>query len=376
MGPSRSRRETPGSPYVPSGTVDPAEATDPTRPGGLHVFLGTAVGVGKTYAMFNEGWRRAQAGEDVVIGYWEPHGRPETGAQLRGLEVVPPRVVTYRDTDFEDLDVDAVVRRAPDVALVDELAHTGVGDCRPRWQDVEDLRRAGIDVISTLNVANLDAAREYAAEVTGAGAVECVPDDVLRGARVDLVDLPPDALRQRVASGYVYSADRVGGALANYFRFENLSALSELGRAWMNGTLDQEGPTIVARYTEAPPRSVVLAGVSSREGGESVIQRAVELAASMDSDLVVVHLIDGRSARTTSAPKEYRQLAGSLGATYREALSEDPVDGLAMVAAEYHASVIVVGQHRSRWVELLRGSVARRLRRRLPDVTIETVEQG
>ncbi len=340
------------------------------------MFLGTAVGVGKTYAMLNEGWRRAQAGEDVVIAYWERHSRPETRAQLRELEFVPPRVVEYRGADFEDLDVDAVVRRAPDVALVDELAHTGVVDCRPRWQDVEELRRAGIDVISTLNVANLDAVREYAAEVTGSGAVECVPDDVLRDARVDLVDLPPDALRQRVAAGYVYSADRVGGALANYFRVGNLAALSELARAWMNRTLDEQGPAIVARYTSAPPRPVVLAGVSSRKGGDSIIRRAAELAASSDSDLVVVHLVDDRSERRPSGPAEYRQLAASLGATYREALSEDPMDGLATVAAEHDASVVVVGQHRSRWVELLRGSVARRLRRRLPEVTIVTVEQG
>ena len=334
------------------------------------------MGVGKTYAMFNEGWRRAQAGEDVVIGYWERHGRPETGAQLRQLELVPPRVITYKGAEFEELDVAAVVRRAPDVALVDELAHTGVADRCPRWRDVEELRRAGIDVISTLNVANLDAVREYAAEVTGAGAVECVPDDVLRDARVDLVDLPPDALRQRVAAGYVYSADRVGGALANYFRAENLAALSELGRAWMNGTLDEEGPAIVARHTGVRARPVVVAGVSGGESGESVIRRAAELAATTDSDLVVAHVVDGGGGGTTRAPARNRELAGSLGATFGELRSEDLVDGLALVAAEQDASVVVVGQHRSRWVELLRGSVARRLRRRLPEVTIETVEQG
>jgi two-component system sensor histidine kinase KdpD len=338
------------------------------------VYLGTAVGVGKTYAMLNEGRRRAEAGEDVVIGYLERHGRAETGAQLRELEVVPPRTVSYRNATFEDLDVAAVIARAPDVALVDELAHTGVVDHRPRWKDVEDLRRAGIDVISTLNVANLQSVREYAAEVTGAGSAETVPDDVLRDAQVDLLDLPPDVLRQRVAAGLVYSADRVGGALANYFRATNLSALSELGRAWMAGTLDGQGPAIVARYTSSDPRPVVVAGVSASELGESVIRRAAGLAQSTDSDLVVAHVADGGAGGATRLPSEHRDLARSLGAAYNETRSEDLVDGLAVVAGEHGASVVVVGRHRSRWVELLRGSVARRLRRRLPDVRVETVD--
>jgi two-component system sensor histidine kinase KdpD len=323
--------------------------------------------------MLNEGWRRAQAGEDVVIGYLERHGRAETRAQLGELEVVPPQEVSYRGATFEDLDVAAVIARAPDVALVDELAHTGVVDHRPRWQDVEDLRHAGIDVISTLNVANLQTVREYAAEVTGAGSAETVPDDVLRGARVDLVDLPPDVLRQRVAAGHVYSADRVGGALANYFRATNLAALSELGRAWLAGTLDEQGPAIVARYTSSAPRPVVVAGVSGSELGESVIRRAAGLAQSTDSDLVVAHVIDG-GAGAARLPSEHRDLARSLGAAYNETRSEDLVDGLAVVAGEHDASVVVVGAHRSRWVELLSGSVARRLRRRLPDVIVETVE--
>jgi two-component system sensor histidine kinase KdpD len=270
--------------------------------------------------------------------------------------------------------VAAVIDRAPDVALVDELAHTGVVDHRPRWKDVQDLRRAGIDVISTLNVANLQSVREYAAEVTGAGSAETVPDVVLRDARVDLVDLPPDVLRQRVAAGYVYSADRVGGALANYFRATNLAALSELGRAWMAGRLDEEGPAIVARYTSSDPRPVVVAGVSGSGPGESVVRRAAELAQSTDSDLVVAHVIDGGAGNATRLPSEYRGIARSLGATYNQTRSEDLVDGLAVVAGEHGASVVVVSRHRSRWVELLRGSVARRLRRRLPDVRVETVE--
>ena len=338
------------------------------------MFLGTAVGVGKTFAMLNEGWRRAQAGEDVVIGYWERHGRGETGAQHHDLEIIPPRLVEYKGATLEELDVDAVVARRPDVALVDELAHTNIADRRPRWRDVEELLDEGIDVVSTLNVANLQSVREYAAEVTGAGSVETVPDELLRNGQVRLVDLPPDVLRQRVAAGRVYSADRVGGALANYFRAQNLAALSELAQAWMAGTLDEEGPVIVGRYTDSRPRPAVIAGISGSEGGEAVIRRAAEMADAEDAALLVVHVGQGVGQSTTSA--EYRRLAQSLGATYMEIRSDDPVDGLATAAAEHNAEAVVVGRHRSRWVELLRGSVARRLGRRLPKITVEPVEHA
>jgi two-component system sensor histidine kinase KdpD len=344
--------------------------------GVLRVYLGTAVGVGKTYAMLDEGWRRAQAGEDVVVGYWERHGRPETKAQHGGLELVPPRIVTYRDTTFEELDVAAVIARHPDVALVDELAHTNVADRRPRWQEVEDLLSAGIDVITTVNVANLDSAREYAAEVTGSGTVECVPDELVRSAQVELVDLPPDVLRQRVAAGHVYSAAQVGGALAHYFRAENLAALSQLALSWMAGTLDEEGPAIVARYTYASPRPVVIAGLSSADSAEPVIRRGAELAESADADLLVVHVADGAARGSAHVPSEHRELAQSLGGSFVEVHREDIADALAATAAEHGATAVVVARHRSRWVEMLRGSTSRRLRRRLPDVTIEVVEQA
>ncbi len=344
--------------------------------GVLRVYLGTAVGVGKTYAMLNEGWRRSQAGEDVVVAYWEQHGRPETGAQLRGVELIPPRIATYRDTTFEELDAAAVIARQPDVALVDELAHTNVADHRPRWREVEDLLSAGIDVITTVNVANLESVSEYAAEVTGAGTVERVPEAVVRRAEVELVDIPPDALRQRVAAGHVYSAAQVGGALANYFRAENLAALSQLARSWMAGTLDEDGRAIVARYTHSSPRPVVIAGLSSADPAEPVVRRAAELAESADADLMVVHVADRAARAPADVPSEYRDLAESLGGSFVQVRREDIADALAATAAEHHATTVVVGQHRSRWVELLRGSTARRLRRRLPGVTIEAVEHA
>jgi two-component system sensor histidine kinase KdpD len=342
----------------------------------LRVYLGTAPGVGKTYAMLNEGWRRAQDGEQVVVGWWERHGRPGTAAQIRELEVVPPRSVRYRDRDFEELDVDEIIRRHPDVALVDELAHTTVDDRRPRWQDVQDLLDAGITVLTTVNVANLDSVSEFAALITGAGTAERVPDSFVRDGEVTLVDLPPEALRRRVASGQVY-ADGMGGALSNYFRVSNLSALSELAHAWVDGTIDHVGPDVVGRLgvTTIPGRPAVLAGVTGSPTGEAVLRRAAELAQTDDADLVAAHIIvdDGLSRPPEGRLAVYRDFVADLGGMYLEISGTDVATTLAGAARERGANRVVVGRHRSRLEELWRGSIARRLRRLLPDVVVDEV---
>src|SRR5580704_1535997 len=206
--------------------------------GALTTYLGTAPGVGKTYAMLQAGRLRSGAGQRVVVGWVERHGRAETQAQVGDLEVVPPRPVAYGSGTFAEFDVEAVVASGADVALVDELAHTVVGTTRRRWQQVADILAAGVDVMTTANLANLVSARDYVAQLTGSGTVESVPDEFVRSGEIVLVDLPADALRRRIADGKVYSADRVGGALADYFRVSNLQALSALGRAWMDGTLE------------------------------------------------------------------------------------------------------------------------------------------
>jgi two-component system sensor histidine kinase KdpD len=342
----------------------------------FRVYLGTAPGVGKTYAMLNEGWQRAQDGERVVVGWVERHGRAGTQAQLRELEVVPPRVVCYRDRQFEELDVAAILNRRPDVAIIDELAHTSVDGRRPRWQDVQDLLDAGVGVLTTVNVANLDSASDFAALVTGAGTAERVPDDFVRGAEVTLVDLPPEALRRRVAGGQVY-AEGVGGALSNYFRVSNLSALGELARSWLDGTLERVGPDVVARsgISVAPARSTVLAAVSGSESGQAVLQRAAELAETADAELLVAHvtLDDGLSRRPEGRLASYRDFAAERGGAYLEIAGTDVAGTLAGAAREHGASRVVVARHRSWLGELWRGSVARRLRRLLPDVAIDEV---
>ena len=211
--------------------------------GTLRVYLGAAPGVGKTYAMLNEAHRRAERGTDVVIGLVETHGRARTAALLAGLESVPRRRVTYRGAVLEELDVDAVLAHRPQVALVDELAHSNVPGSRnaKRWQDVEELLAAGIDVLSTVNVQHLESLNDVVRTITGVPQRETVPDEVVRAAdQVELVDITPEALRRRMAHGNIYAPDKVDAALGNYFRPGNLTALRELALLWLAGRVDEQ----------------------------------------------------------------------------------------------------------------------------------------
>jgi two-component system, OmpR family, sensor histidine kinase KdpD len=345
--------------------------------GSLRTYLGTAPGVGKTYAMLVEGRRRSRAGRHVVVGWIERHGREETGAQLGTLEMIGPRTVEYRGSSFSDLDVAGVLASGADLVLVDELAHTTADGSRRRWEDVAELLDAGIDVFTTANVANLESIRDYAAQVTGAGTVESVPDDVIRSGEVILVDLPADVLRRRIAAGKVYSTDGVGGALAEYFRFSNLEALSALGAAWMEGTAEAVAADLLAARGLLDPvsRPLVLAGVSESVWGERVIRRARKVALADDADLLAVHVnvADGFVHRGRDALEHYRDLTVELGGSYTEVQGTAPADGLAEVARARGASRVVVARHRSRLGELTRGSVASRLRRLLPDIPVTEV---
>jgi two-component system sensor histidine kinase KdpD len=320
--------------------------------------------------MLSEGSRRAEGGKNVVVGWVERHGRAATRERALQLDIVPPRTVSYRGSAFEELDVASVLEREPDVVLVDELAHTNV-DGRRRYEDVAELLDAGIDVMTTANVANLMSVRDVAARITGAGALEGVPDEFVRAGDIVLVDLPPDALRRRIASGQVYSADRVGGALANYFRPSNLTALSTLAQAWVDGTVDE---TFSFLDREAAGRPKVIAGVSSSPRGEGVLHRAAVLAGEDDAELIVVHVdvADGL-ARGRERLAQYRQMADDVGARYQEVPGRDVASTLADVAERERAGRVVVATRGSRLGKLVRGSVATRIRRRAPDLTDDEV---
>jgi two-component system sensor histidine kinase KdpD len=345
--------------------------------GSLRTYLGTAPGVGKTFAMLAEGRRRAEAGEKVVIGWLEPQDRARTGRLAGVLDMLPPRTIAYRGAVFADFDAPAAIASSADVVLVDELAHATPDRSRQRWEDIADVLAAGMDVITTANVAHLRSVRDYAARITGAGIVASVPDEFVRSGEVMLVDPPPGTLRARIAAGAVYSAAQVGGALADYFRTDNLQALSELARAWMAGTAETVGEDLLARRGLTGPSgtSVVIAGDSGSPRGEAVIHRAAELARADDADLLVVHvqIADGLARRPAPDLARHRELTAGLGGTYTKVQGNAVAQGLADTARAQNAATVVVGHHRSRLAELAHRSVSSRLRRLLPAVAIEEV---
>jgi len=335
--------------------------------------------VGKTYAMLAEGRRRAGAGERVVVGWIDWHGRARTREQLGELEVIAPRTVEYRGTVFTDFDASAAIASGAEVVLVDELAHTAADRSRQRWQDVADVLHAGLDVVTTMNVAHLRSVRDYAARITGVGTVAWVPDEFVRSGEVVLVDLPAQALRARIAAGAVYSAEQVGGALADYFRAANLQALSELGRAWIAGTVGAVADDLLARrgLTEPAAPALVVAGDSGSSWGELVIRRGAQLARAGDAQLLVVHvqIADGLTHPEDQNLGRHRELTAELGGTYTEMTGSTAAQALADIVRARDAATVVVGRHRSRLGELAHGSVASRLRRLLPETVIEEVRK-
>ena len=265
--------------------------------GQLRIYLGAAPGVGKTYAMLAEGQRRRSRGTDVVVGLLETHGRKLTATMAEGLEIVPRRTMAHRGATFTEMDLDAVLARHPQVALIDELAHTDVPGCRnaKRWQDVDELLDAGIEVITTLNIQHLESLKDVAKQVTGVEQHESLPDAVARRAdQIELVDMTPEALRRRMVHGNVYPPNRIEAALTHYFRPGNLTALRELALLWLADRVEEglqryRAEHGIAEQWETKERIVV--AIAGEKGDEAVIRRAARIAArTPGSDLIAVHV--------------------------------------------------------------------------------------
>ena len=254
------------------------------RRGKLTVYLGAAPGVGKTYAMLDEARRRCERGTDIVVGFVETHGRAKTLAQVDGLEVVPRKEVAYRGTTFTEMDTDAILARKPAVVLVDELAHTNVPGSRheKRAQDVEDIRAAGIDVITTVNIQHLESINDEVERITGVRQRETVPDDVVRTAdQIQLVDMAPDALRRRMAHGNIYRPEQIDASLASYFRVGNLTALRELALLWLADRVDDA--LEVYRHAHDidepwPTKERIVVAVTGGDESETLLRRGARLA--------------------------------------------------------------------------------------------------
>ena len=330
--------------------------------GQLRVYLGSAAGVGKTFAMLSEGHRRQERGTDVVVAFVETHGREHTADQLRGLEVVPRARIPYRDTTFEEMDVDAVLARTPEIALVDEFAHSNVPGSRheKRWQDVEELLDAGIDVISTVNIQHLESLNDVVEKITGVPQRETIPDAVVRAAdQVELVDMTPEALRRRMAHGNIYPAEKIDAALTHYFRAGNLAALRELALLWLADKVD-EG---LQRYRAAhdiqgtwEARERVVVALTGGPEGETLIRRAARIAArSSGGDLLAVHVTksDGLTGADPAALATQRRLAESLGGSYHQVVGENVPQTLLTFARAENATQLVLGVSRRTWLSAL-----------------------
>ena len=361
----------------------------PGRPGRGHlrIYLGSAAGVGKTFAMLSEGHRRAERGADVVVAFAETHGRPHTTVLLDGLEIIPRARLEYRGASFEEMDLDAVLGRHPHIALVDEFAHTNVPGSRneKRWQDVEELLDAGIDVISTVNVQHLESLNDVVEKITGVPQRETVPDAIVRAAdQVEMVDMTPEALRRRMAHGNIYPPEKIDAALTNYFRSGNLSALRELALLWLANKVD-EG---LQRYRtehkitgawEARERVVV--ALTGGPEGKTLIRRAARIAArSAGGDLLAVHVTksDGLTGADPAALASQRRLVESVGGTYHQVVGDDIPEALLTFARAENATQLVLGASRRSWLTaMLTGpGIGSRTIRGSGDIDVHIVTHG
>ncbi|WP_262704953.1 MULTISPECIES: sensor histidine kinase [Streptomyces] len=332
-----------------------AAGTSGGRPGTLKVFLGAAPGVGKTYRMLDEGRRRARRGTDVVVGFVECHKRRYTEEMLEGLEIVPRAGRDYRGTTFSEMDLDAVLARSPRVALIDELAHTNVpgGRNTKRWQDIEELLKAGIDIITTVNIQHLESLNDVVKKITGVPQRETVPDEVVRRAdQIELVDMAGEALRRRMAHGNIYAPEKVDAALANYFRLGNLTALRELALLWVAGRVDEDLQKY--RFEQGiggvwETRERVVVALTGGPEGETLIRRAARIAdRSAGGDLLAVHITrsDGLTGASPATLTRQRQLVESLGGSYHSAVGDHIPTALLDFARAEHATQLVMGTSR------------------------------
>lgn len=331
-----------------------ADRTTPRTRGELRIYLGAAPGVGKTFAMLGEAHRRAQRGTDVVVGFVETHGRAKTAELLGDLEVLPRKQLSHRGVEFTEMDVEALVARKPQVAVIDELVHSNVPGSRnaKRWQDVEELLAAGVEVLSTVNVQHLESLNDVVQRITGVVQRETVPDEVVRRAeQVELVDITPQALRRRMAHGNIYPAHKIDAALGNYFRPGNLTALRELALLWVADQVD----VALQRYRAEQDitdtwetRERVVVSISGGIESETLIRRARRIALRAGGELLVVHVMrgDGLAGASPAMVARFRALAEDLGATFHTVVGDDVPTALLEFARGVNATQLVLGTSR------------------------------
>jgi two-component system, OmpR family, sensor histidine kinase KdpD len=360
--------------------MTPDDRLRATRRGRLKLFLGAAAGVGKTFAMLGEARDLKAAGVDVVVGYLEPHGRRATEQRAAGLEVAPRRVARVGGRTFTEMDTDWLLQRAPQLCLVDELAHTNLDGGRnaKRWQDVDELLAAGIDVATTVNIQHLESLNDKVFEITGVRVRETFPDRLLHQAdEVVLVDLSPEALRERIAQGRVYAPEKVRAALTNFFRTDNLTALRAL--ALREVAEQEEGSLTEAEAAEEEPPSLgerVMVCIDGRPNSAGLVRRAARMARRSGGRLYVLH-VEPEDERETAEAHERVDLAerlgGRLGATVLRR-SGDVAEQIVQAAREFGVTQIVLGEsHRPRWKELVGRTIIARILRETDGVDVHII---
>jgi two-component system sensor histidine kinase KdpD len=355
--------------------------------GRLKVYLGSSAGVGKTYAMLREGARLKRQGIDVVIGFVETHGRTETAEQIGELEVVPPRVIEYRGVVLRELDVDAIIKRKPTICLIDELAHTNApGSARTkRYQDVEEILRTGIHVITTLNIQHLESLYDVVERITGVKVKERIPDGVIADAdQIVNVDVSSEDLLERLRTGKIYPAERIEKAMANFFTQGNLTRLRELTLTELAHLIDRRNRREGSRNKPLSVTERVMVGLSSRSPNPAVLLRkAARLADRFNAPWYAVYIqtpsedltrVDAATQRVISKNLELARQLGGLPMTFRGA---DIVETILSFTREYEIRVIVLGKSRRPWHKrILGGSVIDRLARKAEGIDVWIVDVG
>jgi two-component system, OmpR family, sensor histidine kinase KdpD len=345
------------------------EGVRPT--GRFRVYLGAAAGVGKTCAMLDEGWRRFQRGTDVVVGFVETHKRTYTMEQIRDLPVVPRKRIEYRGSTWEELDLDALLARKPEVALIDELAHTNVpgsGRHEKRWEDVLEILGAGIAVISTVNIQHIESLADAVERITGVSVRERVPDWVVRKAdQIELIDSSADQLRRRMLHGNIYPEDKVPAALNGFFRSENLAALRELSLRFVADETEEElleylrSKGAAGELWETTER--IMVAVTGAPGNASVIRRAARIAARVKAPLMAIHVVSS-DAGAGSDTAELEALVAAVGGTWQRVEGEDVAKTIFATAVDQQITQLVIGTSRlTRWQSFTRGSVIQQILR-------------
>jgi len=352
--------------------------------GRLRVYLGMAPGVGKTFRMLEEAHRRVKRGTDLVVGYVEPHGRPETAKLLDGLEIVPRRRIEYRGVVVEEMDTDAILARKPAVALIDELAHTNApGSAREkRWQDVEIILDAGIDVVSTCNIQHLESVADAVATITGAPVNERMPDEILAAAdEVELVDMSPYALRQRMRHGNVYPAERARIAMDRFFTESNLTALREIALRFVAGRVDAQLEGIEAARPLSSVSERVLVLIDDSDATGRALRRAASTAAVLRAPLLALVVQTPADSAAASEPsrrlREHLNDATDLGAEILFVDATDVAEGIARIAKARRVSRLIMPHRPMGALERLRRtSLADRILERLPRLEITIVAEA